>query len=121
MQRERARTGGESLISSYDRAKKRAIAFSMNVDLSQFSHKELCVLHCELNDFGVAWNARIGEKPKCREKYEFMYRIAVMERIADIVGEKAVSKWWNVNYTRGMSEQEYEDWYERKLQRMVLR
>lgn len=104
--------------SKYEKAKNKAWRFARTINLDSFSDDELCDLYCDLN-IGK-WDDRLGQNPKTIDsQYDFMYTVAAMNRIADKVGYKAVAKRYHIREL-GYTEQLFEDWYEKQVQKAVL-
>lgn len=106
-------------VNKHKRMKLAAFEYARSVDICKFSNVELCAIHSQLNLTG--WDSRLGPIPDWHgNKFDFFYSCALMERIADKVGDKAIARWKCIN-ALGLNEQDFELWYEKKVQKAALR
>jgi len=99
--------------------KDKAYSYARAIDLEQFNDNELCELSHRLNT--NEWDDRLGKKHKEYDgKNGCVYTIAIMNRIADKVGDKAVNKWYWLNILK-RTEQEFEDWFDQQVAKAALR
>lgn len=83
--------------------------------LSTQSPTKLCEWYCILNTFG--WIEELGAEPLNTKKKDLInevLRYRIMRWIESIVGEKAVSKYWNTKFRNTMSESDFEIWWSLK-------
>ena len=88
-------------------------------DLSAFSKDELCEISCNLNCW--IWDERLGEKPDgagvaMSDEHSLICGI-LQGRIKEMVGHKAISKYWNTQYRKWkpMTNEEFEVFYENRI------
>lgn len=86
--------------------------------LKKFSDRELCEIYTNLNTH--KWDMRLGAEPEWnrgvygndyrKEMYSVRRICFILRAIENIVGEKDISRYWNVEYL-GKSEKEFEEFW----------